>query len=254
MSGGLNRDPRKRRALVVVAKAPAVGKVKTRLCPPLSPVEAATLYECFLKDILTKMGKYPSVELWVAYAPEGEEYFKRTFQKGDRLLAQRGRDLGERLHRIFVDLFNMGYGEVAVADSDSPTVPLSSIVQAFSFLNEGDWDVTLGPSRDGGYYLVGLKSPREGLFRDIPWSSSAVMEKTLERAAKLGLKVGMLPLAYDIDVGADLQTIWEDLNGSAELQERAPRTHAFLKRLFRDQVLKDKHKAFGPQKRAKEVH
>ena len=260
MGMGSDGKKRKGRALVVVAKAPLVGLVKTRLCPPLTAAEAASLYECLLGDIVTKMGKLQGSELWIALTPEGQEYFCRNFTK-IRLLTQRGKDLGERLHHVFVDLFQMGYNQITVADSDSPTVPLSSIDQAYEHLNGDDCDVVLGPSSDGGYYLIGLKRPTQRLFDEIPWSTERVLESTLTRAGELELKVGLLPTAYDIDVKGDLGRLWNDFEASRALQERAPKTYAYLARLLSDPSPeerkgrggKSKH-VIGWRREIKEVH
>ena len=221
-------------ALVVAAKAALVGEVKTRLCPPLTLPQARRLYECLLEDIVAKMGTYDAAEFWIAFAPKGEDYFRRNFAQSRKLLSQRGSELGERVHHIFVDLFHLGYKEVIVTDSDSPTVPLSSIAQGFQLLHTDGNDVVLGPSRDGGYYLIGLKSPTEGLFRQIPWSSADVLEQTMKRASMLGLKTALLPSSYDIDVEGDLRQLWGDLKASLELQGRAPRTSSFLRDLLTD--------------------
>ncbi|MGI0016382.1 MAG: TIGR04282 family arsenosugar biosynthesis glycosyltransferase, partial [Nitrososphaera sp.] len=231
MTAGRDGKQRIGKALVVVAKAPSPGLVKTRLCPPLTLAEASALYECLLEDIVSKMWSCQGSEFWIAYAPEGEEYFKQNFPER-ALLTQRGKDLGERLHHIFVDLFHMGYKEIIVADSDSPTVPLSSIQRAYRQLNKEDYDVVLGPSSDGGYYLIGLKCPAAGLFQRIPWSTELVMEKTLERASELGLKAGLLPVAYDIDIEEDLRRLWKDFAASRELKEQAPKTYAYLANLL----------------------
>ncbi len=241
-----NGNQQKRRGLVVVAKPPLVGEVKTRLCPPLTLPQACALYECLLLDIVSKMEEYQSAELWIAFAPKGEEYFRRIFADRKKLLQQRGGNLGKRLHHIFVDLFHLGYQQIVVTDSDSPTVPLSSIAKAYELLDGESCDVVLGPSSDGGYYLVGLKSPTEGLFHRIPWSSAAVVEKSLERASELGLNVALLPLAYDIDVEADLKRLWEDLQASPELQERALRTYAFLRRFFSEPDQIGRERTFRP--------
>lgn len=246
MTASINGPQQRRSALVVAAKAALVGEVKTRLCPPLTLSQACSLYECLLEDIVAKLEKCDAAELWVAFAPMGEEYFQQHFAQRTRLLTQRGRDLGKRVHHIFVDLFHLGYREIIVTDSDSPMVPLSSIAQAFELLRGDGHDVVLGPSRDGGYYLVGLKSPTDGLFHQIPWSSTAVLEKTLERASGLGLKVALLPAAYDIDVEHDLSRLWGDLKTSSELQKRAPRTYAFLRNLFRHPGLELKGQARWP--------
>jgi rSAM/selenodomain-associated transferase 1 len=221
---------RKTRALVVVAKAPLEGSVKTRLSPCLTPAQAAALYECLLSDIVGKMERFEEAEPWLAFSPEGEDYFRQNYFK-ERLLAQRGKDLGERLHHIFVDLFRTGYEEVAVADSDSPTVPLSSIGRAYGWLKEKSCDVVLGPSADGGYYLVGLRRPAEDIFRGIPWSTHAVLDRTLQRATELRLRVALLPEAYDIDVEENLKRLWRDFTDSEETRKLAPKTFAYLSNL-----------------------
>ena len=222
----------RRRALVVAAKPPCTGEVKTRLCPPLSTAQAADLYECLLADILAKMGSYKGADLWIAHTPEGEDYFKGSYGGRIKLLAQRGIGLSERVPHIFADLFNSSYRSVLVTDSDSPTVPLSTIKSAYRNLDEEGCDVVIGPSLDGGYYLIGLKSPAEGLFRDIPWSSEGVLEKTLENTSRLGLKTALLPCAYDIDMEEDLERLWKEMTDKSDLQQLAPKTHEFVTGLF----------------------
>jgi uncharacterized protein len=232
----------KGRALAVVAKAPLRGQVKTRLGPLLSLAQAADLYECLLRDIVSKMNGYDGSQFWLAFAPGGEDYFRRTFPN-ERLLAQRGQDLGERLHHIFMDLFRVGYDAVIVADSDSPTVPLSVIERAYEELGEKGCDLVLGPCDDGGYYLVGLKHPTQGIFRDIPWSTARVLECTLDRARELELRAALLPRAYDIDVPEDLQRLWTDLVACQQLRELAPKTFAYMKNLYGLQACCDGHEA-----------
>jgi rSAM/selenodomain-associated transferase 1 len=225
-----DNDQTKARALVVVAKAPFEGFVKTRLSPHVGPANAASLYECLLGDIVAKLEKHKESEFWLAFAPGGEEYFSQNYP-AIRLLAQRGKDLGERLHHVFVDLSRRGYSEIVVADSDSPTVPLSSIDQAYKQLSEGECDLVLGPSDDGGYYLIGLKRPTEQIFHDIPWSTNSVLDATIKRAGELELRAGLLPPAYDIDVEEDLRRLWNDFMTFEHLQELAPRTYFYLRNL-----------------------
>ncbi|MFQ5903698.1 MAG: TIGR04282 family arsenosugar biosynthesis glycosyltransferase [Candidatus Binatia bacterium] len=223
---------KKSRALVVMAKAPLVGSVKTRLCPSLTQAEAAAFYECLLEDTVSQLWKFRASDFWIAFAPEGEEYFRRRFMKGIDLLAQRGRDLGERLHHVFVDLFHKGYEEIVVVGSDSPAISLSTIAQTYEQLRGEGCDVVLGPSSDGGYYAIGLKRPLAELFHQIPWSTQDTLKSTLERVRELGLKVELLPPAYDIDVEEDLWRLWKDFGTSQEMKERAPKTYAYLTRLL----------------------
>jgi rSAM/selenodomain-associated transferase 1 len=226
----------KARALVVVAKAPLKGSVKTRLSPYLSPADAATLYECLLADIVAKLENHKDSKLWLAFAPGGEDYFSQNYP-ATRILVQRGKDLGERLHHVFVDLFSRGYSEIVIADSDSPTVPLSSIDKAFTQLSEDGSDLVLGPSDDGGYYLIGLKRPTERLFLDIRWSTDSVLATTIERARELALTVGLLSPAYDIDVVEDLRRLWNDFLTAQDLRELAPRTYGCLRNLIANESL-----------------
>ena len=220
----------KTRALAVVAKAPFEGFVKTRLFSCLTPAAAAVLYECLLGDIVAKLDAHKQSELWIAFTPGSEKYFSQNYP-ALRLLAQRGKDLGERLHHVFVDLFHKGYSEIVVADSDSPTVPLSSIDRAYEQLSEEGCDLVLGPSDDGGYYLIALKHPAERIFHDIPWSTDSVLGATLERAKDLALRVGLLPPAYDIDLEEDLKRLWNDFMTREHVRELAPRTYDYLKSL-----------------------
>jgi rSAM/selenodomain-associated transferase 1 len=217
-------------ALVMVAKAPQAGLVKTRLHPYLTFAEAAQLYECLLWDIEAKLKAHPGSDFWIACAPEGEPYFHR-YQPRARLLTQRGSDLGERLEHVFLDLFNMGYQKIVVADSDSPLVPLSSIARAYAELSEGNSDIVLGPCADGGYYLIGLKRPECEIFRDIPWSTGKVLDSTIEKANLLGLKIALLDLTYDIDEADAVRRLWGDFRIYPQLQVRAPRTYVYLKQL-----------------------
>ncbi|HWP59783.1 MAG TPA: TIGR04282 family arsenosugar biosynthesis glycosyltransferase [Candidatus Acidoferrales bacterium] len=216
------------RALAVMAKAPLEGFVKTRLSPCLSLADAAGFYECLLADIIAKFQKHNGAELWIAVAPGGEGYFSQNYPGANRL-PQRGNDLGERLHHVFVDLFERGYGEILVVDSDSPAVPPATIDQAYRKLSEEGCDLVLGPCEDGGYYLIGLKRPMEPLFHDIRWSTDAVLETTLARARAAKLRAGLLPPTYDIDEEEDLRRLWDHFTIAPEVRELAPRTYNYLR-------------------------
>jgi len=222
----------RRSALVVMAKPARIGEVKTRLCPPLTLAQASDLHECLLQDTVAKMERCFSAQLWIAFTPEGEETFRRTFGARGKLLSQRGRDLGERMHHIFVDLSHLGYRKIVVLGSDIPTMPLSSVEQAFHLLRCNGEDVVLGPASDGGYYLIGLKTPVEEIFHRIPWSNAAVLANTVQRISELGLRLALLPLAYDIDLAGDLKRLWNDFKRSPVLREDVPKTYAFLVDLF----------------------
>ena len=199
-------------ALVIFAKAPIPGEVNTRLCPPLTPDEAATLHGSFVLDMLERsklaVAKFQlPFHRYLACAPSSELVFFKIMEErqGVRLLDQVGEDLGQRIHRTCVDLFAKGYKQVIIVGTDVPTLPLSVYQEAFAML--GRSDVVLGPALDGGYYLIGLKQPAEHLFTGVPWSTDQVLAVTQQRAKTLGLSVELTTAWRDVDSIADLQAL-----------------------------------------------
>jgi hypothetical protein len=211
-----------------MARAPAPGRVKTRLCPPLDAAQAAHFYECVLRDVLDELSGSEHWDTWVAYAERSRDYFLRLREPGLALLPQRGASLGERMHAIFVDLCHAGYRHVVLVGSDIPTLVAASVEDACAALKQHRSDVVLGPADDGGYYLIGLSRPEEGLFSGIAWSTASVLEETLARARELKLGVRMVPGTYDVDVAEDLDRLRRDLEDSRELRASRPRTHAWM--------------------------
>lgn len=191
--------------LVVVAKTPLPGEVKTRLLTKLDPGEATDLYSCFIRDRIREMTRLQGIDLAIAFTPEASEaYFARFLSNGYRLFPQQGRDLGERLHNIFVQKLRQGYQAVCIIDSDTPDLPHSLVVQAFQWLSSDAADAVFGPCEDGGYYLVGLRKAQSALFSDIPWSTSRVLPLSLQKAEALGLRSRLLPQWNDLDTVDDL--------------------------------------------------
>ena len=121
------------------------------------------------------------------------------------LVAQRGDDLGARLSHAFEDLLADGAPGAIVIGSDVPTLPSAVLGAALERLAGAD--LVLGPSEDGGYYLIGLREPRAALFADMAWSTAVVFEETMRRASALGLDVGLLPAWFDVDTAADLERL-----------------------------------------------
>ncbi len=196
-----------RTVLIIFAKEPAPGQVKTRLCPPLSPQEAAQLYGQFLEDVLEEMSKLPQIPVALAYTPDAARpFFQNLATAGIPLMAQAGEDLGARLRQAFDWGFAQGAETVLIRNSDSPDLPGSLVMEAQEVLDRGRAQVVLGPCPDGGYYLVGLKTPQPQLFHNINWSSPTVLTDTLAQAGRLGLQVHLLPSWLDIDTLVDLQT------------------------------------------------
>ena len=190
---------------IIFAKEPAPGQVKTRLTPPLSPEMACRLYHCCLEDIIEETVRLRGMDIALAYTPAGARgFFQSLAPPRIRLVAQEGRDLGERQARAFAWGFENGYEVVLLLGSDTPDLPGDFMLEAVEKLAAGPAQVVLGPSRDGGYYLIGLKGLHPRLFDGLSWSTGSVLADTLSRARELGLEVQLLPFWQDIDTYADL--------------------------------------------------
>jgi rSAM/selenodomain-associated transferase 1 len=187
-----------KRALVVVAKEPVPGQTKTRLSPPLDPEQAVELYRAFLLDTLDLVAQVEGASAIVAYTP------------GFGLVPQVGENLGQRLDHVSTHCLGTGYDQVVVMNSDGPTLPVEHLRQAFDLLDRPGIDVVLGPSDDGGYYLVGLKRSCPALF-DVVMSTPTVLQETLARAREQGLRSACLPSWYDVDTPTDLQRLGKEL-------------------------------------------
>ena len=145
-------------AVAIMAKAPQPGQVKTRLCPPLSHSEAAQLYQAFLFDKIAQLNALPRVARVISYSPdEAKSVFQELTPSHFMLIPQRGDELGSRILFTFDQLFQQGYTQVLVIDSDTPTLPTAYLKQALRLIAAQQNDVVLGPTEDGGYYLIGLR-------------------------------------------------------------------------------------------------
>jgi uncharacterized protein len=251
-------------ALAVMTKAPQAGRVKTRLVPPLTPEEAANLNKCFLRDTAAaissacsrrsacppkprrrRVGDASKMQFEHAgashseaatascgiavYTPIGAESAYNDILPADfSLLPQRGEKFGERLDFAVEDLFKCGFESVCLIDSDSPTVPAENFAKAVELLSTSEDRVVLGPSDDGGYYLIGVKKPHRHLFEQIDWSTERVLNQTIERATEIGLEVKLLPTEYDVDDGASLRRLCNELLGEQGDDSAAPTTRKFL--------------------------
>jgi hypothetical protein len=191
-------------ALCIMAKAPEPGRVKTRLCPPLSPADAAELYRCFLLDKIAQARGVAGAERVLAYAPAQAAVVFEALAPGFTLLAQRGADLTARLVAVCAELFRSGCDAAILIDSDTPTLPTERLDRAVAVMSDGGHDLVFGPSEDGGYYLIGLRRPHPELFEGMRWSTPTVLEETLRRAHALGLSSTRLSAWYDVDTAADL--------------------------------------------------
>jgi rSAM/selenodomain-associated transferase 1 len=228
-------------ALAVMTKAPQAGRVKTRLVPPLTPEEAAELNKCFLRDTTAAIssacsrrpvggeGKTARASPVAVYTPVGAESAYTDVLPADfSLLPQRGDEFGERLFFAVEDLFKCGFDSLCLIDSDSPTVPAENFEQAVELLGAGEDCVVLGPSDDGGYYLIGVKKPHRHLFEQIDWSTERVLNQTMQRATEIGIEVKLLPSGYDVDDDASLRRLCNELLTDTRSADIAPHTREFL--------------------------
>jgi len=197
-----------------MAKVPGAAPVKSRLHGALSPERATELYRCFLLDRLDGLAGVLDVAHVVAFTPpEAASVMAALAPPGFRLLPQEGDTLDARLTRLFTRLLGEGHAGALALDSDSPTLPMAYVAEAARVLAASRADVVVGPSDDGGYYLIGVRAPQPALFDGVPWSSADTRRATLERARALGLSVHLLPPWFDVDTADDLARLRAELAG-----------------------------------------
>jgi uncharacterized protein len=217
-------------AIAVMAKASAPGRTKTRLVPPLTFDEAAALNTAFLQDVADNLllaGRHAGIAGYVAFAPPGsEDFFRGILPSPIGLIDACLPTLGDCLVRTTQEIFARGHGTAVLLNADSPTLPTGFLIEAADVLAEPGERAVLGPSSDGSYYLVGLKSVHRRLFEDIAWSTAQVAAQTLERAREINLDVHVLPAWYDVDDVEDLRRLSREVrhlrSPGTELDPREP--------------------------------
>ncbi|MFT7668741.1 MAG: rSAM/selenodomain-associated transferase 1 [Planctomycetota bacterium] len=217
--------------IVVLAKEPIVGQSKTRLARDIGSAAAQVLAEAFVLDTLALATSYAGAHVLVAYAPEaGLEWFQDKAPGADFYCQPEG-TLGPRIHGATRETFLRGATRCVVIGMDTPHLQPEIFGAAFCALDTSE--VCLGPSEDGGYYLIGLRSDQPHLFEDITWSSAAVHAETLERAREAGLCVTELGMEFDVDQGADLALLTQVLQERPGLAMRTRTALSQLKRPLR---------------------
>jgi uncharacterized protein len=212
------------RALVIMAKAPRLGAVKTRLASCLSPTAVIDFYCCLLDDTLALARSLGSVEVAIMCPRSDYNQLARLAGHGARVVAQTGEGLAAGLTSVFVH-FTKGHERRIIAfNSDSPHLPRSVLEQAFDTLAEHD--LVVGPTYDGGYYLVGAKASYPTLFTGGGIGTSTALETLLSRARALDLSAGFADPFYDVDLADDLTRLAAELRLAPE---RAPRTAGWLR-------------------------
>lgn len=197
--------------LVVFAKAPRLGRVKTRLCPPLNAESALELHCALVEQTLARLQKVsrPGIAHWLFISEALEETTTFEVPASWTIRIQRGNSLGERLENAFRLAFEDGVKRMVVLGSDSPTVPLQCIDEALDELAR--YDVVIGPALDGGYYLLGSSRFVPELFRDISWGGVRVLQETEEALIRTGRSFTHLIPWYDIDADEDLVRLREEI-------------------------------------------
>ncbi len=207
--------------VVVMAKHPVPGRVKTRLARAFGDAVACQLYRAFIGDLAARLAAWHRDVTWAVWPADAA--FENVVP-GARCIPQEGATLGERMSNASARLFAERASPVIVIGVDAPHAPLDAIADAGRALATGA-DVALGPATDGGYWLIGLATPRPGLFEGIAWSTPTVLGETLERAVSAGLCVHQVAATFDVDEPADVAELRALLAaGTVDL----PRTAAIL--------------------------
>jgi len=238
-------------AIGVLAKAPEPGKSKTRLCPPLTPRQAAELSAAFLRDItenIAQAARHTPIVGYIAYAPAGAEaLFDGHLADGISLLLADGSPLmppnvqgfGRCLLHAILSMLAQGHGSAVVLNSDSPTLPTALLTRTAAALAQDGDRVILGPAEDGGYYLLGMKAAHAHLFSSIAWSTDSVAETTRVRCAEQGLPLVELPPWYDVDDQDALRRVLREATSPAPRLGLRPYPAPFTARALGRMGLRD---------------
>jgi hypothetical protein len=217
-------SPGSDRVLVIMAKAPSPGAVKTRLTSSL-PVQAATaFYRCLLDDTLGLAASLGNVHVAIMCPHSDVDELAQLAGNEASVVAQKGEGLAAGLTSVFAHFAEDHQRRTIAFNSDSPHLPRSVLEDAFEML--AAHDVVVGPTHDGGYYLVGAKASHPTLFARDGMGTSSALETLLSRARALALSVGFAVPFYDVDVAEDLTRLAAELRLTPT---RAPRTAMWLK-------------------------
>ena len=200
------------KALIIFAKAPVAGTVKTRLKPYLSPSRILSLYKGFVKETVSSCMRVKGVKRFMGCTPAKEHNFFDTLAGANNITCfnQRGKNLKEKILNAFEDHFKAGFKEIVLVGSDSPTMPAEYIKKAFSELKNND--LVIGPCFDGGLYLIGSRRDKlRALLRNIPLETGADVTSIVGKMNRINSRFSMLPFWYDVDTIEDLRLYREHL-------------------------------------------
>ena len=212
--------------IIVFAKEPTPNRVKTRLFASVSPEQAAALYQAFLVDWCNVLSTVDTADLVIAYTPpKSQRALENLIGEHAIYIPQAEGDLDERLISAAQWACNQNYTKCLLVGSDSPNLPIQYVKDALELL--GERDVVIGPSVDGGYYLIGFSTRGTALaipaiFEGIAWSTSVVFRQTLEKIQLVEARLGLLPPWYDVDTPAELKLLSDHLFGMRLAKEPIP--------------------------------
>lgn len=188
-------------AVICFTRVPRAGATKTRLLPVLTPDQCAQLHWCFLKDLAQVYNKLDA-HLFVAYTPDPNWELLRSIFPSAGFIPQTGTDLGEKMYKAIRKVLDLGYESVILTGADLPMIRPSHLKSGFSILEEKD--IAIGPTSDGGFYLIGMKKPCREIFRVEGYGGRTVFENTVAAADAVGLTVGTALSCDDVDTPEDL--------------------------------------------------
>jgi rSAM/selenodomain-associated transferase 1 len=213
--------------ILLFVKYPDKGKVKMRLSVDLDEEIVQELYRCFVCDILTTVKKIDS-QLFICFLPvEAQKKFQKWLGSTLLFLPQNGADLGERMKNSFIDVFTKGFQRAILIGSDSPDLPKKYIKQAFTILQTKN--MVLGPTVDGGYYLIGFNTYTftPSVFEDIPWGNQTVFQETMTKIKQAHRSLGLLPIWSDVDTIVDLKHL---IQRAENTSFKSSRTMTYLRK------------------------
>jgi uncharacterized protein len=228
-------------ALIIFAREPQLGRVKTRLKDNLPSLKIQQLYKAFIQDVCRMAGTIPCPR-FLFYTGAGTRDavpFLSRFKKKFLLRRQSGRNLGRRMLGAFEFGAKEGYGQTVIIGTDCLTLSAKDVTRAFKTLAR--YDCVLGPAKDGGYYLIGLRRPNPELFTGVRWGSADVLRETIGRLQKCGLSFHLLPVKEDIDTYASLIRFYRSARSKTTLSSKS--SYVILQKLFRG-----KKASYGPKK------
>lgn len=192
----------KNNAIIIFAKAPLLGQVKTRLMSSLTEKERLNLYESLLKGTLRKLTGIEDVDTFICYwPPDANDYFAQFSLES---FPQSDGDIGIKMFNALKKVFDSSYKKAVLVGVDIPDISSKTASKAFEILNKKD--LVFGPARDGGYYLVGMKWPMREIFEGIEWSTKETLKQSVKKASAQGYSVDFTETLLDIDTPDDLKT------------------------------------------------